>query len=115
MLRPQAALGSRCAVEQPLRPEHRGKVVASARKKLVKRHEKTSPLFARALAIALGLIGINLTHFLQEVLCVRSRYVRRPGPVTIPLLWPPRNRIGWLLNSLRHTKKLRENDAKASG
>jgi hypothetical protein len=52
----------RGAAEHPFAPQERREIFARARKDLVKRHENAPPLLARALAIALGLVGINLTH-----------------------------------------------------
>src|SRR2546428_2372714 len=72
------------------------------------------PLLARALTVALGLIGIDFAHFFKKILRVRSRDVRRTGPATIPLLRTPRSGIDWLLHALRHMKKLRRNATKAS-
>src|SRR5438067_13345091 len=62
------------------------------------------PLLTSALAIALRLIGIDLAHFFEEVLCVRSRNIRRTRPSAIALFWSPRSRFHRLLNALRHTK-----------
>jgi LysM repeat protein len=69
---------------------------------------------SRALAIALGLIGIDLAHFFKEIFRVRPGNVRRPRPAVITLLRPPRSRIDWLLSALRHVKKLRRNTPKAT-
>src|SRR5262249_49622145 len=62
------------------------------------------PLLTRALAIALGLVGIDLAHFLYEIFGVRSRTVRRTRGTAIALFWSPRSRFHRLLNALRHEK-----------
>src|SRR6476646_9309306 len=62
------------------------------------------PLLTRALAIALGLVGIDLAHFLSEILCISSRNVRRTRAAAIALFWSPRSRFRRLLNALRHEK-----------
>jgi hypothetical protein len=62
------------------------------------------PLLTRALAIALGLVGIDFAHFLQQILCVRSRNVWRTRAAVIALFWSPRSRFRRFLNALRHKK-----------
>jgi hypothetical protein len=60
------------AVEHPFAPQERREVFVRARGYLVKRQENSPPLLARALAVALGLIGINFPHFFQKILGVWS-------------------------------------------
>ncbi len=76
--------------------------------------EVACPLLASALAIALGLVGIDLAHFFEQILGVRPRNIRRSRTTFVPLLWTPRSRIKRLLHALRHTKNLRRKRVKAS-
>src|SRR6185295_6268215 len=64
------------------------------------------PLLARALAIALRLIRIDLAHFLQEILGIRSRNIRcfRAAAVIASLFRSPRH--SRFLHAIRHWKNL---------
>src|SRR4030095_3073751 len=85
---------------------------AAAAKESHPLHQKSSgqiptvncPLLTRALAIALGLVGITLAIFLYQILCVGSRNIRRTRATAIALFWSPRSRFHRLLNALRHEK-----------
>src|SRR5215831_13555545 len=71
------------------------------------------PLLPGALAVALGLVGVNLPHFLEQIFRVRPRNIRRARTAFVPLLRTPRSGIKRLLHALRHAKNLRRNSTKA--
>src|SRR5438876_10422242 len=76
--------------------------------------KEACPLLTGALAVALGLVGVHLPHFLQQIFGVRSRNIRRARATFVPLLRTPRSGIKRLLHALRHGKNLRRNSRKAS-
>src|SRR2546423_10365463 len=57
------------------------------------------PLLTGALAVALGLIGVHLPHFLEQIFCIRPRNVRRTRTAFVSLLRTPRSGINRLLHA----------------
>src|SRR5438105_13477808 len=76
--------------------------------------EAACPLLTGALAVSLGLVGVHLPHFFEQIFRVRSRNVGRARTTFVPLLPTPRSGIKRLLHALRHGKNLRRNRGKAS-
>src|SRR5437762_46801 len=72
--------------------------------------EQSVPSLTCALAIAFGLVGIDLSHLLEKIPGIRSRDIRRPGAVALPLLGSPWQRR--LLDALRHGKRLEDKSPK---
>src|SRR5205814_2730183 len=63
---------------------------------------RSGPSLTCALAIAFGLVGIDLAHLFEKISSVGSRDVGRSGAVAVPLLRSPGKRR--LLDALRHGK-----------
>src|SRR5438876_10629104 len=61
--------------------------------------EAACPLLPGALAVALGLVGVHLPHFLEQIFRVRSRNVGRARTTLISLLRTPRSGIKRLLHA----------------
>ena len=79
----------------------------SSRTRSGRTKRRGDPLLARALAIALRLIRIDLAHFLQEILGIRSRNIRcfrAAAAVVASLFRSPRHRR--FLHAIRHGKNL---------
>src|SRR6476659_536649 len=74
--------------------------------------ERSVPSLASALAVAFGLIGIDLAHLFEELPSIGSRDVRRAWTVPVTLLRSPGKRR--FLDPFRHAKTLEDNRGKAS-
>src|ERR1044071_2991862 len=66
----------------------------------------TRSSLASALPVALRLVRIHLTHFLQQIARVRLRNVRRFGPAAIALFGPPRYGRHRFFRPFWHAKRL---------
>src|SRR5437870_10663199 len=99
-VRPAASVANLCAAAATENPHSRQKNSGRA-------PWAACPLLARALTVALRLVGIDLAHFFQQIFRVRPRNVRRARPAAVALFRPPRSRIKWFLNALRHAQKFR--------
>src|SRR5438477_11335491 len=72
--------------------------------------EQSVPSLTCALAIAFGLVGIDLSHLFEKIPSIRSRDIWRPGAVAVTLLGSPWQRR--LLDALRHGKRLEDKSPK---
>src|SRR5262249_61813622 len=65
------------------------------------------PLLPGALAVGLGLVGVNLPHFFEEILGVRPGNVRRARGAFVPPLRTPPEGSERFLHALRPGETLR--------